>query len=1509
MSISKDFLISKLHPLVARWFTDRFDSPTPAQLKAWPRISAGAHVLVSAPTGSGKTLTAFLWAINELISGRLDTGETRILYISPLKALNNDIQRNLLEPLQELKAMFRAAGELYPDIRVLTRSGDTLPSERRKMLRRPPEILITTPESINLLLSTRSGQSVLTRITTVILDEIHAVMPSKRGVHLITAVERLVLLSGEFQRIALSATVRPLETVAAFVGGYRHNNSAAYHPRPVAVIEDKGQKQYELQVQFPVGSTSPDSDATVWGPIVEKIKARIENNRSTLVFVNSRRLCEKLTFMINAGARYPIAYAHHGSLSREIRTEVEHKLKSGQLRAIVATHSLEMGIDIGALDEVLMVQSPFSTASAIQRFGRAGHRVEGQSRGAIYPTHSHDLLEAGVLAAAVVRHDIARLRPVNCPLDVLAQILISMTATQRWAVDRLFEFIRCSFPYQTLDRRIYDLVIDMLNGHFAHTRIRELKPKVRLDRIDNTMQSRKGAVLALYMSGGTIPDRGYFQLRREDGGARIGELDEEFVWEARVGQTFTLGTQNWKISRITHNDVFVTPAFVPALSAPFWKAEQHGRDFHFSEAIGRFLQRADTQLEDPAFYSFLTSDCFLDDSAARQLIDYLRMQKKVTGRPLPHRCHLLVEHVDSGPGAAPGNQVILHTFWGARINRPFAMALEAAWENDFQQRLEIYAGNDCIVLLLPHEISAAELVGLVTSRNVEALLRQRLESSGFFGARFRECAGRSLLLSRRKVSERLPLWMSRLRSQKLQEAVLRFKDFPILLETWRTCLQDEFDMDSLERVLGDLESGVLSWTETRLEHPSPFARSVAWAQINRYMYMDDEPTGNRTSKLSGALLQDLVFTPGLRPTVEPEIVRRFERKRQRLSRGYAPRSALDLLDWVKERVLIDRGEWTELSRAIHRDHGVDAADWLKELIDRLVWLDPPDQREPFLVALEAADRIVRVVFEQPGKTRVLHPVTWQPISDPLPPGRAHTDQSPREAKISLIGQWMQFYGPRPISFWENKVGWKSDRLHQIVKDMVDLQQLIVGKLVNGGHSSDICDSENFEILLRLARKASKPGFAPLDIEQLPLFLARHQGLASDRNGVDGLFESIQRLLCISVPAALWEQEIFPARLDQYKLSWLDTILSEGELGWFGQRRERVLFCFHSELDLLPSENANAAIPDDGMQPSRAGDLIAGTGKFSELAALFEDPQGRYDFGSLLQKSGFRPAELNKTLWDAVWQGRISNDGFSALRQGLAQRFRMPATRNHGHGTGRRRTRHRHISFRRWKATRPYAGNWFRVTSPEPIVDLLAAAEHKKEQVRLLLDRYGILFRELLHKEMPSLHWARVFRTLRLMEFSGEVLAGAFFNDIPGPQFVSPAGLRRLKQKMPSDAIFWMNAADPASLCGSGLAAFRNRLPRRLNSTHIVYHAIRLVLISQRYGRKLTFHVPDDCEHVLKYLDVLHHLLNRRFDPLRYITVQTINAQDAADSSYRKVLQKAFDVVADEKSILLYPLKR
>src|SRR4030043_1716603 len=632
-----------------------------------------------------------------------------------------------------------------------------------------------------------------------------------------------------------------------------------------------------------------------------------------------------------------------------------------------------------------------------------------------------------------MNHDIEFSKTVLCPLDVLAQVIVSMVGIETWDMDDLFADLKASYSYRHLSREQFDLVLNMLAGRYAESRIRELKPHISTNRLDNTVSVRRGALQTLYLSGGVIPDRGYFHLRHQETNARIGELDEEFVWEASVGDTFTLGTQNWQIHRITHNDVFVLPGNPKAVAAPFWKAEENDRDFHFSECMGKFLEETDGRLDDSDLGESLQKKKYMDPEAAAKLIDFLKKQKEATGCPLPHRHHLVVEFVSAGPGGTP--QVVIHTMWGGRINRPLAMAMDSAWQSRFGHRLELYVSNDCIIFQLPHEIDGEELLSLVESTRTESLLKARLEGSGFFGARFREWAGRALLLPKGKFNQRMPLWLSRLRSQKLLEAVLNYEDFPILLETWRTCMQDEFDLENLKRVLTELESGSISWTEVHTPLPSPFAQSDWWRQVNQYMYMDDQPRPDKMSRLRGSLLQEVVFTSGLRPTVSRRLVEQFELKRKRLSYGYSPQDSRELVDWVMERVVIQKGEWEDLLEAMRRDHGVDPNSFA-ELADRLVQLHPPEAREPLITARELLPRIINNLFYSEKSIR-LQSLTGVPLLEEkfgTPNGEGEETNGLDGLPNSLIAQWLQFYGPVTIEFIHATLGIESGRLQLIIED-------------------------------------------------------------------------------------------------------------------------------------------------------------------------------------------------------------------------------------------------------------------------------------------------------------------------------------------------------------------------------------------------------------------------------------------------------------------------------------------
>jgi len=892
----------------------------------------------------------------------------------------------------------------------------------------------------------------------------------------------------------------------------------------------------------------------------------------------------------------------------------------------------------------------------------------------------------------------------------------------------------------------------------------------------------------------------------------------------------------------------------------------------------------------------------MDSGAAEALFDFLDFQKEMTGCDLPHRHHLLLEYVNTGPGGVPGNQLILHTTWGGRINRPFAMALDAAWEENYGQRLEIYTGNDCIVVQLPHDTEADEVLSLVTSVNVEKLLRKRLEGSGFFGARFRECAGRSLLLTRNKIGQRMPLWMNRMRSQKLLASVMQYEDFPILLEAWRTCLQDEFDMESMKQVLTELETGVIRWSVTHTSYPSPMAQSSSWRQINDYLYRTDElKTDSSTSRLRSDLLNHVVFTPGIRPPVDHELVKQFELKQQRLSPDYSPETPREVVDWVKERLLIPVTEWERLLQAMKTDHKTDIKKLHESITDRLALINPPVASEPLVVAIETLPRITRALYREQD-------ITIQSLegSQDIPINRNNTVLDDAEDSDEIIGdvltEWLRYYGPVTYDFIQTTLGLEKGRLSLVLEDIIDSQKVIMGPLIKERIDEYICDSENYEILLRLARASAVPVFEPLDIEWLPLFLAQHQGLTDTGDDlvffIEELFRRIEQLLCLPLPAALWESEVLPARLRQYSTSWLDSAVSESNLRWVGSEKQRITFCFEPDLDLLQEDTASEADIEEPVDDN-------------ELGKVFPDTLGKYDFSTLLTQSGYRPGVLSDRLWESVWQGKVTNDSITTLRRGIMNRFKppeisTPATGRRFHGrrnTGGRR------SFTRWKNTLPYAGSWFLLPEPETDEDLLETEERMKDRVRLLLDRYGILFRELLEKESPAFQWRNAFRALRLMELSGEVLAGYFFHGIPGLQFISHQAFRRLQRKLPEDAVYWVNAADPASLCGIKLDSVRGSLPKRVPGTHLVYRGTRLVAISKRNGRDLTFNVGPDDPYLHEYLGHLRHLLTRQFQPLQGITIDTINDEKATRSPYRDVLRTAFDVQQDYKNVTLYRKSR
>jgi len=1486
--------LDAFHPLIRDWFAEAVGEPTEIQALAWPRIAAGEHVLATAPTGSGKTFTAFLWALDRLLRGHWTPGGVRVLYVSPLRALGTDIRRNLKRPLAELVERFRAAGEAVPEIRAVTRSGDTPAGERRRMLSHPPEILITTPESLNVLLTSKSGRSLLTGLETVIVDEVHAVAGSKRGTHLVTAVERLVPLAGEFQRIALSATVKPLAAVAEWIGGYRveevDDGDYVYRPRQVSVVRTRAtSKVYDLKVCSAQVPENADADAR-WVALTRDFKRIIHGNRATLLFANSRRLTEKVTRLINQDEPADLAYSHHGSLSREVRAVVERRLKAGELPAIVATSSLELGIDVGTLDEVLLIQTPRALSSTIQRLGRAGHGVGEVSRGRLYPTHGRDYLDAAIAARGVAEHDVEEIRPIVAPLDVLAQVVLSMTANQTWGIEELYARLRAGVPYHGLSRRQFDLVLEMLAGRYADTRIRELHPRLTIDRVAGTVRARPGVERLVYMAGGTIADRGYFALRVEDSLAKIGELDEEFVWERSLGDAFTLGAQSWQIRRITHNDVLVVPGRKSSAMAPFWRADAQDRGFYFSDKIARFLERAEERLEGSELERELMAVYAFEPAAAAELLEFLRAQKAATG-VLPHRHRLLVERVQPRPeDREEHRRVIFHTFWGGRVNRPLAIALAAAWEEQHGETLEVVHDDDCLMVMLPRPTAAEDVLELVDPERLEALLRLRLEKTGFFGARFRLAASTALLLPKSGFRNRTPLWLNRMRAKKLGEAVARYGDFPVVVETWRTCLQDELELDALKMLLREVRDETIRLEEVTTQTPSPFAGQLGWMLTNQHMYEDDTPPGvaapaGGAGGLRPDLLRELVFSAQLRPRLPAELVERFRRKVQRTSPGYAPRDAAELLAWVDERMLMPESEWRELLDAMRADHGLDETELTADVAGRVLWVTLPGAAE---AAVTTAERVARTLRPAVG----LDGLTLRSLADPRSPPAADVEAAldvllarPSAASedvdllVELVGEWLRFQGPLPPLRLEGLFGLDAERLRDVLETLRESQRVVVDQLVRGSSGVEVCDAQNLEVLLRWLRREGRPAFTALPAGALPLFLARHQGLAPRGGGLEDLQERLEKLFGYAAPASAWEAEILPARLDPYYPSWLDSLMQESDLLWLGGGPQRLAFAFPVDLELF-QETADDEATD----------------------GLFPQARGRYTLAELAAHGGRTTAEITDELWRLAWAGRVSNDAFAAVRKGVENKWQPvePAPR-----AGARPRVGRRAAFRSWQATRPFSGRWFVLERDGEPRDALEEEELNKDRARVLLQRYGVVFRELLAREPPSLQWGRVFRSLRLMELSGEALAGHFFAGVGGLQFTTPAVFRELRRGLPEDAIYWLSAADPASLCGVDVAGLKETLPPRHATTHLVFHGRRLALVSRRRGKELDVRVGADHPHLAEYLGVLKTLLTREFRPLRSIDVERVNGEPAAQSAYAAVLGSLFRVVREQHHLRLW----
>ncbi|MFP3941615.1 MAG: hypothetical protein ACLF0P_15060, partial [Thermoanaerobaculia bacterium] len=1037
------------------------------------------------------------------------------------------------------------------------------------------------------------------------------------------------------------------------------------------------------------------------------------------------------------------------------------------------------------------------------------------------------------------------------------------------------------------------------------------------------------------------------------------------------------------------------------------------RGFFVSERVGRFLEEMEGPLdgEDGPLLESLGGELALEPGAAAELVRFLRAQKAALGGHLPHRHRLMVEHVGGEEGSEAGrsagpegpgrHRIVLHTFWGGAVNRPFALALSAAWEESFGARPEILQDDDCLMLTVPDELAGEDLLALVPPERVEELLRRRLEATGYFGALFRQNAARALLLPRAGFRHRTPLWLTRQRSKRLLESVARYGDFPLVLETWRTCLEDELDLPTLKRLLEEVRSGAVEVRHARTDAPSPFAANLLWRQTNALMYTDDAPeaagAGPGGAALRGDLLRELVFSPRLRPRIPATLAEELRAKLQRTAPGYAPRDAPELLDWLRERILVPAGEWRELLAAVERDRDRDreGGEGVEALAHRAVWVHVPGAEEPSVAALESLPRLARALATEPspeaaaapgspeappGAPEGPDPERGRPglsdfgfeVASLLDPERevpdgvrenlARLPASPAEALFGdetgeeaetegdplaeLVGEWLRFYGPvdrgRPAAVF----GLEKSRLEAVLEELVEEGRAVVDELLEtpeggsesreaegvrrpaGGAGLQVCDAQNLETLLRWVRASVRPELETLPARRLPLFLALHQGLAAPGASLEDLQDRLERLFALPLPARAWEEEVLPARLDPYRGAWLDTLLRETDLAWGGAGEGKIAFVFPQDLDLLRDPGA----PSDARDAAATGDRVN-----RWVDGLFPDRRGRFSLSNLADHSGLGTGELTERLWELAWQGRVSNDSFQAVRTGILRRFRAaggvpnrPKTGATAGRTGRREgaarsgssriaSGSRRRAFNRWRTARPFEGHWYVLPEPPGAagaeeggegaadggLDALEREELAKDRARLVLERYGVVFRELLVREAPPFQWGRLFRALRLMELSGEALAGRFFDGVPGLQFASPAAFRRLREGLlPDDAVWWVAAPDPASPCALHVDGLDPGLPERRAGNHLVFHGDRLVVVSRRRGKNLEIRAAPDHPRLGEYLGFLKVLLTRDFAPRKAITVEEIGGEPAASSPYRERLRELFSATVDPKGITL-----
>ncbi len=1396
------------------WFAGTFAAPTPAQADAWAAIADGHNTLVIAPTGSGKTLAAFLWAIDALAGAPRSEREpgTRVLYVSPLKALAVDVERNLRTPMAGMARVAAQRGLPTPEITVGLRSGDTPPAQRRQLISNPPDVLITTPESLFLML-TSAARETLAGVHTVIVDEVHAIAATKRGAHLALSLERLDdMLAKPAQRIGLSATVRPAEEVARFLSG----------ASPTTIVSPPAAKTFELSVQVPIPDMANLENGSIWPDVEAQLVDLVEAHNSTIVFANSRRLAERLTARLNEihaertntdlpadanpkvaggapahllgsgqtfGAPTLLARAHHGSVSKEQRAIVEEDLKSGRLKAVVATSSLELGIDMGAVDLVIQVEAPPSVASGLQRVGRAGHQVGEISRGVLFPKHRTDLIGCAVTVQRMLAGQIETMRVPANPLDILAQHTVAASALEPLDVDRWFDTVRRSAPFATLPRSAFEATLDLLSGKYPSTEFAELRPRLVYDRDNGTVTARPGAQRLAVTSGGAIPDRGLFTVylaTDSETPSRVGELDEEMVYESRPGDVIALGATSWRITEITHDRVLVIPAPGQPARLPFWRGDDSGRPAELGRAVGAFT--GELAALDRGPFESRCAELGFNEYATENLWRLLDDQRSAT-TVVPTDATLLVERFRDELGDW---RVILHSPYGLRVHGPLALAVSRRLRDRYGIDEKPTASDDGIVVRLPDTVSesgaeappGAELF-VFDADEIDPIVTAEVGGSALFASRFRECAARALLLPRRHPGRRSPLWHQRQRAAQLLDVARKYPDFPIVLETVRECLQDVYDVPTLAGLMGDIAARKIRLVETETATPSPFAASLLFGYVGAFMYEGDSPLAERRAaalSLDPTLLAELLGRVELRELLDPDVVAGTGRQLQHLSPDRAARDAEAVADLLRLLGPLTADE------VAARAGGADVGGWLEGLYAAKRALPVSFAGVSWWVAIEDIGRLRDGVG------------VAVPVGVPA---------SFTEAMADPLGELVTRYARTHAPFTTADVATRFGLGLRIAADVLG-RLAADGKLVRGefstagtpgsGIGDQWCDAEVLRILRRRSLAALRAQVEPVTTSAYARFLPAWHGMgagSAPNSGLDGLVAVIDQIAGVALPASAIESLVLAPRVRDYSPALLDELLASGEVMWSGAGSisgSDGWVAFHT-ADTAPLTLAAGSEIEFSATHRAILDVLAGGGAF---------------FFRQLTQEGIGEAELKTALWDLIWAGWVTGDTFAPVRAmlsgGPGRKRSAPA---HRQGRGRRppRLSRYSVAHAQARAADPtVAGRWSALPPAEP--DSTTRAHHQAE---LLLNRHGVLTRGAVVAEGIPGGFAMLYKVLKAFEDAGRCQRGYFVESLGGAQFAVASTVDRLRSyvdgvdpERPEYRAVVLAAADPANPYGAAL---------------------------------------------------------------------------------------------------------